>query len=93
MARLEQLEMRVKTQENVGDTEKSTTAAWRPRHVIIGGWPQRTSREVIERESRKRVEQLNVDAFCLAPGAPRRHREIAKVKIQGSDTSGGRTSA
>lgn len=48
MARLEQLEMRNKGKEKDGESAKENPTAWRPLHVIVGGWPERSAKELAD---------------------------------------------
>lgn len=61
---------------------KQQQDGWRPRHSILGGWPDRTAREVVESEAAPWLSTApqQIQEACLGPFAPKKYGEIIKVK-------------
>lgn len=65
--------------------DASASGGWSPRHVILGGWVDKTDRTVIEDEAQRFELALpgSLQAGCLRPGFPRKHGNMAKAKVSG----------
>lgn len=63
--------------------EHPAAGAWHPKHVILGGWRERTARDTIEKEAAAWLATMPqaVQEACLRPDAPKKYGEIAKVKV------------
>lgn len=56
---------------------------WKPAHVILGGWPKNTKKDIIEAEAAKFFATLpqGPRELCLRPYCPRKFGEFAKMKV------------
>lgn len=63
---------KVHDNENVAPTRATST--WTPRHIILGGWNNKTERPTIEHEARLWFNAFpqNIRDNCLEPYAPRK---------------------
>lgn len=87
--RLQRLELNERDSGKVEAKEKVETNAndnsqWRPKHIILGGWPPMTTKAQIEKEARDWLRRQNgeMKARCLQPYAPKKFGEICKIKVQ-----------
>lgn len=84
--RLKKLEVGEKAGQNPGKNQNDTESkgGWRPQAVILGEWPEGTSRDTIVAARRAWVETLpqTTRAALLEPFAPRPSGRIAKVTVQ-----------
>lgn len=69
--------------EESAPKESKQQDGWRPRHIILGGWPERTPREVVEREAAAWLSAApqHIQEACLRPFASKEYWEISKVKV------------
>lgn len=73
---------------HAGASENTTpnAGAWIPKHIIMGGWAERTDRDVIERDALQFLHPLSPELQWrgLALWAPRKYGSIAMMKTTGN---------
>lgn len=78
--RLETVDPETKTPQD--KQSGATQVGWVPQHVILGGWPDNSSKQTIEADTATFLQlPVAVRELCLRPYAPNKFGEIAKMKV------------
>lgn len=84
--RLAALENKKSSNDNDENAPRDTKQpeGWRPRQIVLGGWPDRTPRDFVEREAAEwlRSTPENIQEACLKPFAPRTFGDMSPLEVK-----------